>query len=133
MKFDEFKDVMLCRGYTILDVYLTIADFVKAHENSCLLVNSFNEYLKRSIYFASYDVPRFTKMLTLDCNKMIEHRFACKVGDAFRFLLEKKRIDHYYPTSIYNIYDWMLDDLWFNLDLDDDRYTDGLNLILEDI
>lgn len=133
MKFDEFKDFMLCRGYTILDVYLTVADFVKAHENSRVLVNSFNHYLERSIYFASYDVHRFTKMLTLDGNKMIEHRFGCKVGDAFRFLLEKKRIEYYYPTSMDNIYNWMLDDLWFNLDLDADLYTDDFNLVLEDI
>lgn len=133
MKFDEFKDVMLCRGYTILDVYLTLADFIKSHECSRVLVDRFNHYLECSVYFAGSDVHRYVKMLTLNCDKMIERRFACKVGDAFRFLLEKKRIDYYYPTSMDNIYEWMLDDLWCNLNLDADWYTDDLNSILEDL
>lgn len=133
MKFDEFKDLMICRGYTILDVYLTLADFVKSHESSRVLVDRFNHYLERSVYFASYDVRRFTKMLTLNGDKMIERRFACKVGDAFKFLLEKKRIEYYYPTSMDNIYESMLSDLWLNLDLSADWWSDDLNSVLEDI
>lgn len=133
MKYFEFEDVMLARGYSMSDVYFTIADFFVSHEKDRRLVWDFNYYLKNCLYFASSDVHRYSKMLTLDDDKIVSYRYACDICEAFGFLFEKKKIDRYFPTEIDELYSSMLYDLWFNCDLFDDRFEDDWQLILEDL
>lgn len=133
MKYFGFEDVMLSRGYSMVDVYDTIADFLLVHEKDRRLVWDFNYYLQNSLYFAKPDVHRYSKMLTLDDDKIVGCRYSCNVYEAFGFLLEKNKIDRYYPTDIDELYRSMLYDLWFNLNLADDRFDNDWQLILEDL
>lgn len=133
MKYFEFEDVMLARGYSIADVYFTVADFLISHEKDRRLTWDYNYYLQNSIYFASGDVHRYSKMLTLDDDKIVSYRFSCNVYEALGFLLEKKKIDYFFPTKLEKLYSSMLYDLWFNLDLSDKRFDHDWQLILEDL
>lgn len=133
MKYFEFEDVMLARGYSMVDVYFTISDFVLSHEKDRRLVWDFNYYLQNSLYFAAPDVSCYSKMLTLDDDKIVACRYSCNVYEAFGFLLEKKKIDHYYPIDIDELYRSMLYDLWFHLNLFDARFDEDWQLILEDL
>lgn len=133
MKYFELEDVMLARGYSMVDVYYTIVDFLLNHEKDCRLVWDFNYYLQNSLYFASHDVHRYSKMLTLDDDKIVSCHYSCNVYEAFGFLLEKKKIDRYYPTDLDELYHSMLYDVWFDLDLADDRFDNDWQLILEDL
>nr|DAG52224.1 MAG TPA: hypothetical protein [Microviridae sp.] len=133
MKYFELEDVMLAKGYSMNDVYFTVADFLSDHENDRRLVWNFNYYLQNCLYFASYDVHRYSKMLTLDDDKIVSSHYSCNVYEALGFLLEKKKFDRYFPVDSDELTRSMLYDLWFNLELDDSRYDDGWQLILEDL
>lgn len=133
MKYFEFEDVMLARGYSMFDVYSTVADFLVSHQKDHRLVWDFNYYLQNSVYFAAPDVRRYSKMLTLDADKIVSCRYSCNVYEAFEFLLEKKKIDRYFPTDIDELYRSMLYDVWFDLNLYDVRFDNDWQLILEDL
>lgn len=134
MRYLELEDLMLARGYSMLDVYNTIADFLLDHEKKDRrLVWDFNYLMENSLYFAAHDVRRYSKMLTLDGDKIVGCRYSCNVYEAFGFLLEKKKIDHYYPIDLDELYRSMLYDLWFDLDLSDDRFDNDWQLICEDL
>ena len=133
MKYFEFEDVMLARGYSMDDVYFTVADFLISHEKDRRLAWDYNYYLQNSFYFASGDAHRYSKMLTLDDDKIVGYRYSCPVYEVFGFLLEKKKIDRYFPTDHDELIRSMLYDLWFDLKLSDDRFEDDWQLILEDL
>lgn len=48
-------------------------------------------------------------------------------------VLEKKKIDRYFPVDSDELLSGMLYDLWFDLKLGDSRYDDDWRLILEDL
>ena len=133
MKYFELEDVMLAKGYSIVDVYFTIADFLISHEKDRRLVWDFNYYLQNSIYFAASDAHRYSKMLTLDDDEILSCRYSCNLYEALGFLLEKKKIDHYFPIKLEELYTSMLYDLWFNLSLSDKRFDHDWQLILQDL
>lgn len=133
MKYFDLEDVMLARGYTMVDVYNTIADFLLDHEKDRRLVWDFNYLLQNSLYYAAPDVRCYSKLLTLDVDKIVGCRYSCNVYEAFGFLFEKEKIDRYYPTDIDELYRSMLYDVWFDLNLNDDRFDDDWQLILEDL
>ncbi len=133
MKYFDLEDVMLAKGYSIVDVYFTVADFLVSHEKDRRLVWDFNYYLQNSIYFAAPDVHRYSKMLTLSGDCIVSYHFACNVYEALGFLLEKKKIDRYFPAKLEELYSSMLYDLWFNLNLSDERFDHYWQLIVEDL
>lgn len=133
MKYFDLENVMLARGYSIVDVYFTVADFLISHEKDRRLAWNFNYYLQNSIYFAAADVRRYSKMLTLDDDKIVSCRYSCNVYEALGFLLEKKKIDRYFPAKLEDLYSSMLYDLWFNLDLSDKRFYHHWQSIVEDL
>lgn len=133
MKYFDLEDVMLARGYSMVDVYDIIADFLLTHEKDRRLVWSFNYLLQNSLYFAAPDVRRYSKMLTLDDDKIVGCRYSCNVYEAFGFLFEKKKIDCYFSTDIDELYRSMLYDVWFDLNLSDGRFDHDWQLILEDL
>lgn len=133
MDYFELEDVMLARGYSMMDVFFTVGDFLISHEKDRRLVWDFNYYLQHSIYFASCNAHHFSKMLTLDDDKIVSYRYACNVFEALGFLLEKKKIDRYFPTDLDELYRSMLFDLWFELHLSNKRFDHDWQLIVEDL
>lgn len=118
MRYYDFRDVMLFKGYSIVDVFDCIRDFYCSDACSNFYIKSLNKHVAM---FCDHIVDRFViakKHYDIDdaFNKLLDEHFAEK--------------DFYHNRSVDDCFDDLCYDVWMNCDLDhfllDDYWQDLL-------
>lgn len=120
MRFSEFKDVMFCKGYSIVDVFDCIRDFYRSDACSNFYMNSFNDYVA---LFCDHIIDRFVR-----AKKHYD------IDDAFSKLLDKSfaKVDFLKNRSCDDVFDDLCYDVWRCCNLDNFNLDDYWQDILQD-
>ena len=121
MRYEGFRDVMLAKGYTIVDVFDCIRDFFRSDACSAsalLLLNQHVAFYCDHIYNRS---ERLKRHYDLD--------------DAFNKLIDMYNVEHnwFEDRPIDDVFDEICHDIWDDYcHLDSPRYDDYWQDILKD-
>lgn len=96
MRYEEFKDVMIANGYSIIDVMDCMRDFFRSDASNGLPIMFFNEFIAEL-----HGVP------DEEVNSIYYD-----VDDAFQFLMEKYCKHIPLGVDVSTRFDRLCDDLW---------------------
>lgn len=118
MRYYEFRDVMICKGYTIVDVLDCVRDFYRSDACSNFFMNALNEFV------------------SLFCDHILDPFVRAKkhydLDDAFDKLMDKYNSENnwFRDRSVDDVFDDLCFDVWKHCDLDhfllDDYWQDVL-------
>lgn len=120
MRYYEFRDLMIAKGYTIVDVFDCIRDFYLSDACSNFFMKALNEFVS---LFCDHILDRFVR-----AKKHYD------IDDAFDKLIDKYSAenDFYKNHSIDNVFDDLCFDVWKHCYLDHFLLDDYWQDILKD-
>lgn len=104
MEYFEFRDVMLAKGYTVIDVFDCIRDFYRSDACSKFNMDIFNEYVA---LFCDHIMDRFAR-----------EKKHYDIDDAFNKLIDKFFTEDFSKNrSVDDVFDDLCWDVWDHCDL----------------
>lgn len=120
MRYYEFRDVMLAKGYSIIDVFDCVRDFYRSDACSNFYMKALNEFVS---LFCDHIADRFVRA-----------KRHYDIDDAFNKLIDKYSVgnDFYKNRSVDDVFDDLCFDVWKHCDLGLSLLDDYWQEILKD-
>jgi hypothetical protein len=121
MRYKEFRDVMLSKGYSVVDVMDCIRDFLRSDACSSWVLLSFNQH-----------VALFCDHIMDHCERKKRHY---DLDDAFNKLMDMYNVEHSWfgDRPLDDVFDDLCYDLWEDFcHLDSHQFDDYWQDLLKD-